>query len=216
MHEIQAFINLRSFTNVFILILLKFEGQAKRATAFAERLRLGIAVIHGEPDKEPESEISDGRNSPPIQSPNTAQQLRERKSVFEIPSLALNIRLFPKEKLPMDVVGDVSGRIAIIVEDMIDDVEAFVRAADVLKERGAYKVYVVATHGLLSSDAPRLIDESKIDEVVVTNTVPHEVQKLQCNKIKTVDISLLLSEAIRRIHNQESMSYLFRDITPED
>jgi phosphoribosylpyrophosphate synthetase len=99
---------------------------------------------------------------------------------------------------------------------MIDDIPAFVRAADVLNERGAYKIYVVATHGLFSSDAPRLLDESHIDEVVVTNTVPHEVQKMQCHKIKTVDISLLLSEAIRRIHNQESMSYLFRDITAED
>ena len=61
-----------------------------------------------------------------------------------------------------------------------------------------------------------IIDDSNIDEVVVTNTVPHEVQKMQCHKIKTVDISLLISEAIRRIHNQESMSYLFRDITAED
>lgn len=69
-----------------------------------------------------------------------------------MPNLAMpSARLFPKEKLPMDVVGDVSGRIAIIVEDMIDDVQAFVRAAEVLKERGAYKIYVIATHGLLSS-----------------------------------------------------------------
>jgi phosphoribosylpyrophosphate synthetase len=99
---------------------------------------------------------------------------------------------------------------------MIDDVDAFRQSAEILKERGAYKVYVMATHGLLSSDAPRLIDNSSIDEVVVTNTVPHEVAKMQCHRIKTVDISLLISEAIRRIHNQESMSYLFRDITAED
>jgi ribose-phosphate pyrophosphokinase len=145
-----------------------------------------------------------------------AQALDSRKSVFELPNLSIPVRLFPKEKLPMDVVGDVSGRIAIIVEDMIDDVDGFCRAAEVLKERGAYKIYVMATHGLLSSDAPRLIDNSCIDEVVVTNTVPHEVQKMQCHKIKTVDISLLVSEAMRRIHNQESMSYLFRDINPED
>jgi ribose-phosphate pyrophosphokinase len=136
--------------------------------------------------------------------------------VFELPNLTIPVRNNPKEKLPMDVVGDVSGRIAIIVEDMVDDVEAFSRAAEILRERGAYKVYVMATHGLLSSDAPRIIDSSFIDEVVVTNTVPHEVQKMQCHKIKTVDISLLISEAIRRIHNQESMSYLFRDIAAED
>jgi phosphoribosylpyrophosphate synthetase len=199
------------------IIVARTPGQAKRATAFAERLRLGIAVIHGDHEKEPESEI-DGRNSPlPDNINNTnEEELKERKSVFEMPNIAMPVRLFPKEKLPMDVVGDVSGRIAIIVEDMIDDVQAFVRAAEVLKERGAYKIYVIATHGLLSSDAPRLLDDSYIDEVVVTNTVPHEVQKMQCHKIKTVDISLLLSEAIRRIHNQESMSYLFRNINAED
>lgn len=198
------------------IIVARNPGQAKRATAFAERLRLGFATIHGNSDKEPESEINDGRNSPPLQLPTSAQLMRDRKSVFEIPNLAIPVRLFPKEKLAMDVVGDVSGRIAIIVEDMIDDVEAFVKAAAVLKARGAYKVYVIATHGLLSSNAPRLIDDSDIDEVVVTNTIPTEIQKMQCHKIRTVDISLLLSEAIRRIHNQESMSYLFRDINAED
>lgn len=156
-----------------------------------------------------------------------------------------------KEKPPINVVGDVGGRIAIIVvclfwstsqfkmingwfffyffffshffhffqmhqDDLIDDVASFVAAAEVLKERGAYKIYVLVTHGLLSSDAPRLIEESPIDEVVVTNTIPHEIQKMQCHKIKTVDISVLLAEAIRRIHNKESMSYLFKNVTLED
>uniref|UniRef100_A0A8B9H2C7 Phosphoribosyl pyrophosphate synthetase-associated protein 1 n=1 Tax=Astyanax mexicanus TaxID=7994 RepID=A0A8B9H2C7_ASTMX len=102
------------------------------------------------------------------------------------------------------------------MDDIIDDVEDFVAAAEILKERGAYKIYIMATHGLLSADAPRLIEESAIDEVVVTNTVPHEVQKLQCPKIKTVDVSMILAEAIRRIHNGESMAYLFRNITVDD
>lgn len=121
-------------------------------------------------------------------------------------------------------------------DDLIDDVESFVAAAEMLKDNGACKIYVLATHGLLSSDAPRLLEESVIDEVcnvltiivkinnsialvaqiVVTNTIPHEVQKLQCNKIKTIDISILIAEAIRRIHNKESMSYLFRNVTLED
>lgn len=114
-------------------------------------------------------------------------------------------------------------------------------AAETLKERGAYKIFVMATHGILSCEAPRFIEESAIDEVgllpqpaciycpppphpvspptpqvVVTNTIPHELQKLQCPKIKTVDISMILSEAIRRIHNGESMSYLFRNIGVDD
>jgi phosphoribosylpyrophosphate synthetase len=116
----------------------------------------------------------------------------------------------------MDVVGDVNGRIAIILEGMIDDVPGLIQAVDILFDRGAYKVYAVATHALFTSDDPLLIEKSRISEVVVTNTVPHELAALQCPKIKIVDISLLLSEAIRRIHNQESMSYLFRNVEAHD
>lgn len=137
--------------------------------------------------------------------------------------------------------------ISLSQDDIIDDVDSFVAAAETLKERGAYKIFVMATHGILSCEAPRFIEESAIDEVgpplspppllfsgassltasplphrislaqvVVTNTIPHELQKLQCPKIKTVDISMILSEAIRRIHNGESMSYLFRNIGVDD
>lgn len=62
----------------------------------------------------------------------------------------------------------------------------------------------------------RVLSASCSLQVVVTNTIPHEIQKLQCPKIKTVDISMILSEAIRRIHNGESMSYLFRNIGLDD
>lgn len=179
-------------------------NSAKKATSYAERLRLGIAVIHGE-QKDSEADEVDGRNSPP---------LVPRSRTMDVPD---SVPIHPaKEKPPMNVVGDVGGRIAIMVDDMVDDMKSFVAAAEVLKERGAYKIYVLATHGLLSSDAPNLIEDSPIDEVVVTNTVPHELQKMQCHKIKTVDISVLLSEAIRRIHNKESMSYLFKNVTLED
>jgi len=188
------------------VIVARDPGSAKKATSYAERLRLGIAVIHGE-QKTNEDEQADGRNSPP---PQQVEHSRIMDVGVGVPALAA------KEKPPINVVGDVGGRIAIMVDDMIDDVQSFVAAAEILKERGAYKIYVMATHGLLSSDAPRLIDDSPIDEVVVTNTVPHEIQKMQCHKIKTVDISILLAESIRRIHNNESMSYLFRNVTLED
>ncbi|XP_054158166.1 phosphoribosyl pyrophosphate synthase-associated protein 2-like [Oppia nitens] len=188
------------------VIVAKDPGSAKKATSYAERLRLGIAVLHGE-QKESESDQVDGRYSPPL--------LEETFKTFDMGLDPMPV-LAAKNKPPMTVVGDVGGRIAIMVDDMIDDVETYVAAADVLKDRGAYKIYVLATHGLLSHDAPRLIEESAINEVVVTNTVPHEIQKMQCNKIKTIDISVLLAEAIRRIHNKESMSYLFRNVTLED
>ncbi|XP_078146863.1 phosphoribosyl pyrophosphate synthase-associated protein 1-like isoform X2 [Centroberyx gerrardi] len=185
------------------VIVAKSPSAAKRAQSYAERLRLGLAVIHGEAQCS-ESDMADGRHSPPSSRTTTGH------TGLELPLM------MAKEKPPITVVGDVGGRIAIIVDDIIDDVEDFVAAADFLKERGAYKIYIMATHGLLSAEAPRLIEESAIDEVVVTNTVPHEVQKLQCPKIKTVDVSMILAEAIRRIHNGESMAYLFRNIAVDD
>ncbi|XP_028267672.1 phosphoribosyl pyrophosphate synthase-associated protein 1 isoform X2 [Parambassis ranga] len=185
------------------IIVAKSPAAAKRAQSYAERLRLGLAVIHGEAQCS-ESDMADGRHSPPCVRNTTGN------TGLELPLM------MAKEKPPITVVGDVGGRIAIIVDDIIDDVGDFVAAAEILKERGAYKIYIMATHGLLSADAPRLIEESAIDEVVVTNTVPHEVQKLQCPKIKTVDVSMILAEAIRRIHNGESMAYLFRNITVDD
>lgn len=146
-------------------------GSAKKATSYAERLRLGIAVIHGE-QKVAESDEVDGRYSPP-----TLPRSRTMDAGVGVPAHPA------KEKPPINVVGDVGGRIAIMVvciiiylnhifckqfllqDDLIDDVQSFVAASEVLKERGAYKIYVMATHGLLSSDAPRLIEDSPIDEV---------------------------------------------------
>uniref|UniRef100_A0A3Q1MRV7 Phosphoribosyl pyrophosphate synthase-associated protein 2 n=1 Tax=Bos taurus TaxID=9913 RepID=A0A3Q1MRV7_BOVIN len=207
--EIQGFFNIpvdNLRASPFLLQYIQEEVTEKciSAQSFAERLRLGIAVIHGEA-QDAESDLVDGRHSPPM--------VRSAAAIH--PSLEIPM-LIPKEKPPITVVGDVGGRIAIIVDDIIDDVDSFLAAAETLKERGAYKIFVMATHGLLSSDAPLLIEESAIDEVVVTNTIPHEIQKLQCPKIKTVDISMTLSEAIRRIHNGESMSYLFRNIGLDD
>ena len=126
------------------------------------------------------------------------------------------VEVYLKSKPTMGIVGDVDGRVAIIVEDMIDDVPGLIQAADILFDHGASKVYAVATHALFACDAPLLIENSRIAEVIITNTVPHELAKDQCSKIKIVDISLLLSEAIRRIHNQESMGYLFRNVEPND
>uniref|UniRef100_H0V3L6 Phosphoribosyl pyrophosphate synthetase associated protein 1 n=1 Tax=Cavia porcellus TaxID=10141 RepID=H0V3L6_CAVPO len=176
------------------VIVAKSPDAAKRAQSYAERLRLGLAVIHGEAQCT-ELDMDDGRHSPPM---------------------VKNATVHPGLELPQWGKDSPLVLTVFLQDDIIDDVESFVAAAEILKERGAYKIYVMATHGILSAEAPRLIEESSIDEVVVTNTVPHEIQKLQCPKIKTVDISLILSEAIRRIHNGESMAYLFRNITVDD
>nr|CAD7568659.1 unnamed protein product [Timema californicum] len=144
------------------VIVARNPGSAKKATSYAEKLRLGIAVIHGE-QKEAESDMVDGRYSPPT---------LPRSRTMDV---GVGVPVHPaKEKPPINVVGDIGGRIAIMVDDMVDDVKSFVAAAEVLKELGAYKIYVLATHG----DAPRLIIDSPIDEVVVTNTIPHKLQKM--------------------------------------
>ncbi|KAL1005247.1 hypothetical protein UPYG_G00056630 [Umbra pygmaea] len=85
-----------------------------------------------------------------------------------------------------------------------------------LRERGAGPIIVMATHAILSADAPRILQDSAINQVVVTNTVPHCSQKRQCSKIKTVDVSMILCEAVRRIHCHESMSFLFHHIGADD
>lgn len=189
------------------VIVARNPAVAKKATSYAERLRLGIAVIHGE-QKEDETEEVDGRSSPPI-----ANDIKSR--VYDVP--VSGVPLYPaKEKPPIQVVGEVRDKNAIMVDDLLDDVQQFVAAAETLKEAGAKKIYLLATHGLLSSDAPTLLEDSPIDEIIVTNTIPHELQKMKCHKIKTLDISIMLSEAIRRIHNKESMSYLFKNVTLED
>lgn len=192
------------------VIVAKTPSAAKKAQSYAERLRVGIAVIHGEAQVyEGDQDHEDGRNSPP-----PVDQVVSSKSLGDWPQ-SMPV-LTAKEKPPITVVGDVKGKIAIVVDDIIDDVEPFISAATALKERGACKVYVMVTHGILSINNPTVLQESCIDEVVVTNTVPHEGQKLQCEKIKTVDISFIISEAIRRIHYGESMSYLFRNISIDD
>merc|ERR1712110_1399213 len=76
------------------------------------------------------------------------------------------------------------GRIAIMVDDMLDDVQSFVDASLILKERGAYKIYVLATHGILSADAPRLIEESPIDEVLLQTQFLMTCKNFSVTKLK--------------------------------
>lgn len=109
----------------------------------------------------------------------------------------------------MTLVGNVTGKIAIIVDDMADTCGTLALAAQTLLDHGAAKVYAMVTHGILSGKAISVINDSVLEQVVVTNTIPHEEKQAVCPKIKTIDISATLSEAIRRTHNGESISYLF-------
>ncbi|KAG0346822.1 hypothetical protein BG004_000743 [Podila humilis] len=109
----------------------------------------------------------------------------------------------------MVLVGDVKGKIAILVDDMADTCGTLGLAAKTLAENGALKVYAIVTHGILCGKAVQVINDSVLTKVVVTNTVPHDDKKKICPKLDTIDISGTLAEAIRRTHNGESVSFLF-------
>ncbi len=109
----------------------------------------------------------------------------------------------------MHLVGDVKGKIAIILDDMIDTAGTLTQAARALKEHGAKTIYACATHGVLSGPAIDRINASDIEEVVITNTIPLGEKSALTSKIKVLSIAELLAETIRRIHEDESVSSLF-------
>lgn len=108
----------------------------------------------------------------------------------------------------MNIIGEINGRNCIIVDDMIDTAKTLCKAAEALKNRGALKVYAYASHAVFSGDALKYLDESSIDEVVITDTIPHTILS---KKVRVVSISNLIAETIRRINNEESISLLLND-----
>ena len=112
----------------------------------------------------------------------------------------------------MNLIGDVEGRIAILVDDMVDTAGTLCTAANALKERGALKVVSYCTHAVLSGKALENIKHSQIDELVVTDTIPLSAEALAIGKIRQLTIADLLAESIRRVSNEESISALF-DLT---
>jgi ribose-phosphate pyrophosphokinase len=109
----------------------------------------------------------------------------------------------------MHLIGDVKGKPCIIVDDMIDTAGTLTGAAKALVEHGATKVVACASHGVLSGPAIQRIVDSPLDEVVVTDSIPLTEAAKACGKIRQVSIARLLGEAIKRIHNSDSVSSLF-------
>ncbi len=108
----------------------------------------------------------------------------------------------------LHVIGEVKGKTAIIVDDMVDTGGTLVNAAEALKEAGAEKVYACCTHPVLSGNAVEKIENSNIEKLIVTNTIKVPVDKVS-SKIKVLSVAPLIGEAIRRISNKESVSSLF-------
>ena len=110
----------------------------------------------------------------------------------------------------LHLVGDVKGKTALIVDDMIDTAGTLCEATDKILELGAKEVMVLATHGVLSEPSIERIEKSQIKEVFLTDTVPLSKEAQQCKKIKVTSLAPLVGEAINRIFNKNSVSTLFK------
>ncbi len=115
----------------------------------------------------------------------------------------------PGKSEVMNILGNVKGKTCIIVDDIIDSGGTIVNAADALKKSGANEVYVFISHGVLSGDAAKKIKNSKVKKLVVTDTIDNTKKINNNNKIEVLSISSLMSEAIKRIANSNSVSDLF-------
>ena len=120
-------------------------------------------------------------------------------------------KITDRQKATMMLVGDVSSRVCILVDDLADTANTITRAAKLLKREGATRVYCLLTHGVLSGDAIARINASALDRVVVTNTVAQDRdRRAACPKLEVLDVSGMFAEAIRRVHHGESISVLFQ------
>lgn len=115
----------------------------------------------------------------------------------------------PNEAKALHVIGDVAGKTAVIVDDMIDTAGTLTQGVDSLLKHGAKRVFAVATHPVLSGPAITRLIESAIEKVWVTDTIPLSEAAKKCGKIEVVSVAPVLAEAIKRIHGNDSVSSLF-------
>ena len=115
----------------------------------------------------------------------------------------------PNVSQVMNIIGDVSGMVAVLVDDMVDTGGTLARAAYALVEKGAKTVYACCTHPVLSGRAVEVLLDSPIEEIIVTDTIPLGEEAKGCSKVKVLSISSLLADAIHRIYEDESVSCLF-------
>jgi ribose-phosphate pyrophosphokinase len=109
----------------------------------------------------------------------------------------------------MNIVGEVKGKVAILLDDMIDTGGTIVQSSEALIRDGASRVYACCTHAVLSGQAVDKLNKSPIHELVITNTIPLREKAKQLERARVLDVSPILAEAIRRIHNEASVSSLF-------
>lgn len=149
-----------------------------------------------------------------VVSPDVGGVVRARALAKQLGcDLAIIDKRRPKANVSevMHVIGDIDGRNCVIMDDMIDTAGTLVKAAEVLKDRGAKSVYAYCTHAVLSGPAVERIKGSLLDEVVITNTIPLSDAGKACKKIRPLSVAFLFAETIRRISDGESVTSLFAE-----
>ncbi len=111
----------------------------------------------------------------------------------------------------MNIIGDVAGRTCVIIDDLVDTAGTLCQAADALKEHGAVRVVAYCTHPVLSGPAVENIENSRLDELVVTDTIPLRPDARRCKRIRQLSVASMLAETMRRISNEESVSSMYVD-----
>jgi ribose-phosphate pyrophosphokinase len=150
-----------------------------------------------------------------VVSPDVGGVVRARAVAKRLDDAELAIidkrRPKPNESRVMHIIGDVEGKSCVIIDDLVDTAGTLCEAARALKEHGAHKVMAYATHPVLSGPAISNIENSDLDELVVTDTIPLRPEAQACAKIRQLSVAGMLAETIRRINREESVSSLFID-----
>nr|WP_091343215.1 ribose-phosphate pyrophosphokinase [Alkalimonas sp.] len=151
--------------------------------------------------------------SPVVVSPDIGGVVRARAvaKLLNDADLAIIDKRRPKANVSqvMHIIGDVKDRDCILVDDMIDTGGTLCKAAEALKEQGAKRVFAYATHPVFSGNAPQIIANSVIDELIVTDTIPLSAEMKKVAKVRQLSLSEMMAECIRRISNEESISSMF-------
>ena len=149
-----------------------------------------------------------------VVSPDVGGVVRARALAKELDAdLAIIDKRRPKPNVAkvMNIIGEVAGRTCLIMDDMVDTANTLCEAANALKEKGAVRVLAYCTHPVLSGTAIERIENSAMDELVVTDTIPLSEAARNCKRIRQLSTAELLAETIRRINNEESVSSLFTE-----
>jgi len=149
-----------------------------------------------------------------VVSPDVGGVVRARALAKQLDAdLAIIDKRRPKPNVAkvMNIIGEVAGRTCLIMDDMVDTANTLCEAAKALKEKGAERVLAYCTHPVLSGPAIERIENSAIDELVVTDTIPLSEQARNCKRIRQLSVAELMAETLRRINAEESVSSLFVD-----